>query len=257
VLIDWFTVAAQIVNFLILVALMKRFLYGPLVRGIDAREERIAVQRAEVGRKNLEAELKSTQVQKEISELECRGAQMMEEARKDANRQRNELVQTARESVQALEAKWRDDLRREESAFFSEVRRTAATEIFAITRHALADLASVDIERSAIQVFLEKLRSVDAAKLKTLCAGGGLTVVSATGLAAELRHQIEETIEKRIESPVPVRFELAPEIAWGIELRGNGQRIGWTPDGYLDSLEEKLKAVLDEHAELGCPVAVG
>ena len=41
-LIDWFTVAAQIVNFLILVYLLKRFLYGPLIRAMDAREKRIA-----------------------------------------------------------------------------------------------------------------------------------------------------------------------------------------------------------------------
>ena len=50
-LIDWFTVVAQIVNFLILVALLKHFLYGPLVRAIDAREERIAARLAEAERK--------------------------------------------------------------------------------------------------------------------------------------------------------------------------------------------------------------
>ena len=41
-LIDWFTVAAQALNFLILVWLMKRFLYKPILHAIDAREERIA-----------------------------------------------------------------------------------------------------------------------------------------------------------------------------------------------------------------------
>jgi F-type H+-transporting ATPase subunit b len=41
-LIDWFTVAAQIVNFLVLVALLKHFLWGRLVRAIDEREKRIA-----------------------------------------------------------------------------------------------------------------------------------------------------------------------------------------------------------------------
>ena len=48
-LIDWFTVLAQIVNFLILVALMKRFLYGPLIAAIDAREQSIAARLAEGG----------------------------------------------------------------------------------------------------------------------------------------------------------------------------------------------------------------
>ena len=41
-LIDWFTVGAQVVNFLILVWLLKRFLYRPILDAIDAREKRIA-----------------------------------------------------------------------------------------------------------------------------------------------------------------------------------------------------------------------
>ena len=41
-LIDWFTVSAQAVNFLILVWLMKRYLYQPILVAIDAREKRIA-----------------------------------------------------------------------------------------------------------------------------------------------------------------------------------------------------------------------
>ena len=34
-LIDWFTVAAQVVNFLVLMWLLKRFLYKPIVYAID------------------------------------------------------------------------------------------------------------------------------------------------------------------------------------------------------------------------------
>ena len=39
--IDWVTVAAQAVNFLVLVWLLKRFLYRPILDGIDARERDI------------------------------------------------------------------------------------------------------------------------------------------------------------------------------------------------------------------------
>ena len=44
-LIDGFTVGAQVLNFLILVWLMKRFLYQPILDAIDAREQRIAAER--------------------------------------------------------------------------------------------------------------------------------------------------------------------------------------------------------------------
>lgn len=254
-LFDWFTVAAQIVNFVVLVALMKHFLYGPLVRAIDAREERIAAQLAEAERKNKQAELKTQQVQQQISELENRCAQMIADARSEAERKRNEMVGNARDSVRALEQRWREDLRLEQSTFFSGVRRAAAEEILTITRRVLADLAGAEIEQSAVVKFLEKLRSVDRRTLKTL-SGGALTVASATELPADLQRRIEETVEQCVGNPVPLYFERAPEMAWGIELRGDGQRIGWTPDGYLDSLELKLRTELDQRAELHAPLAV-
>ena len=251
-LIDWFTVCAQIVNFVILVALMKRFLYGPLIKAIDAREARIAAQLAEADGKSKQAQIAKEKVQREISELENRCTRMVAEARGEADRKRNEMVATARDSVRALEQRWREDLRLEQSTFFNEVRRAATDEILGITRHVLADLAGMEMERSAVEAFLKKL---DGETLKKL-SGGPITVVSATQLPAELQCKIEETVARCAGNPVPLRFEQAPEMAWGIELRGDGQRIGWTPDVYLDALEQKLRTELDQRVEQGAPLAV-
>ncbi len=54
-LIDWFTVVAQIVNFLILVWLLKRFLYKPILDALDAREKKIAKELADADLKKTEA----------------------------------------------------------------------------------------------------------------------------------------------------------------------------------------------------------
>jgi len=55
-LIDWFTVGAQALNFLILVWLMRRYLYKPIINAIDAREKRIAAELADAAAKQAEAQ---------------------------------------------------------------------------------------------------------------------------------------------------------------------------------------------------------
>ena len=50
-LIDWFTVGAQALNFIILVWLLKRFLYKPILNAVDAREKRIAAELADADAK--------------------------------------------------------------------------------------------------------------------------------------------------------------------------------------------------------------
>ena len=55
-LINPFTVLAQLVNFLILVWLLKRFLYKPILHAIDEREKGIAAQLAQAEGKVAEAQ---------------------------------------------------------------------------------------------------------------------------------------------------------------------------------------------------------
>jgi len=248
VLIDWLTVVAQVVNFLILVGLMRRFLYGPLLHAIDAREERTAGKLAEADRKNQEADSKAAQIAVQMEDLEKRRLQMMEEAQREADRERTELVAKAREDADVMESRWREELHREQSVFFDEVRRDASVEVLSIARRALEDLASADLERCAAETFLKKLTSVPAGELRELCAGG-VTVASTNALPVELQTRLQQAIERQVGVPVgvhiEVRFERAPEMAWGIELRGEGRRIGWTPESYFASLGEKLKGLVN------------
>jgi F-type H+-transporting ATPase subunit b len=253
VLIDWFTVVAQIVNFLVLVWLMKRFLYGPLVAAMDAREKSISGRVAEATRKEHEATAQAEQLAKEASEMASQKAGILAAARDDADRQRGEILAQAREDVKTLETKWHAELEREKGSFFDEVRRSAATEILAASRRALHDLASADVQRCAMSAFIEKLQTLDPAVLRPF-AVDGMTVFSREDLPVGTRICIQKAIEDRLGALATIAFERAPSMTWGVELRCNGQRLGWTPDAYLDSLEEKLGAALDKAAAGAYPV---
>ena len=79
-LINWFTVAAQIVNFLILVALLKHFLYGPIVAAMTAREGKIAAQLTEAREKRQQAEQEEASLRQKIREIGEQRQAMLTEA---------------------------------------------------------------------------------------------------------------------------------------------------------------------------------
>lgn len=248
-LIDWFTVVAQIVNFLVLVALLKRFLWGRLVTAIDNREKRVAWQLAEAEAKNQDAGHQMDQARALTAQIEKQRPAMLAEAKHEADEQRKEMVQQARQEVQRIETKWREDLEREQAAFLDELRRRAVTEMLAVIRRALADLACADIQHCATEVFLEKLRTLDAAALRDL-AGKELVVLTADELGEESQRLVRETLEARLGPMLQLKFEPTQTFAWGIELRGNGRRIGWNSDTYIESLEENLREALEHRAEV-------
>ena len=79
-LIDWFTVCAQALNFLILVWLMKRFLYKPILDAIDAREKKVAAELADANTKKTEAQKDRDDFQHKNEEFDRQRAALMTKA---------------------------------------------------------------------------------------------------------------------------------------------------------------------------------
>jgi F-type H+-transporting ATPase subunit b len=243
-LIDWFTVVAQIVNFLVLVALLRRFLFGRLVAAMDAREKRIAARLADADKKNHDADERAAQLKLEAEQQEQQRARILAEARESAEHQRQEMIEKARETVRALETKWRGDLAREEAAFLDEIRARAADEILAVVRRALHDLASEDLQHSAVGAFLKKMEATEPGKFDH-----DLVLRSAFDFDPETRQRIEAALGRVSRNGARVRFETAPELGWGLELRTDGHRIGWNPASYVDTLEENVRKALEARNE--------
>lgn len=239
-LIDWFTVVAEIVNFLVLVALLKHFLFGRLVAAIDARELRLATRLREAEEKNQKADERIESARLESEKQQREHDEIIAAARREAEQQRQDMLQKARESVRALETKWHEDLDREKSAFLDEIRDRATSEILAISRRALKDLACAELQQCAIDSFLTRLDKVGASAF-----GNEVVLRSASELSPETRHRIEEALQHHTVNGAHVTFETAPQMAWGLELRTNGHRIGWNPDSYIGSLEENLRQALE------------
>ena len=87
-LIDWFTVGAQVVNFLILVWLLKRFLYRPILDAIDAREKRIARELADADATKAEAQKERDEFRHKNEAFEQQRTALMNKAAEEA-RKRN------------------------------------------------------------------------------------------------------------------------------------------------------------------------
>jgi len=247
-LINWFTIAAQIVNFLVLVWLLKHFLYGRILNLIDSREKKIVAGLAEAAAKEQEAGQNLARYQAQLAEFERQQEAMLADAKREAEERRQELLQAAREQVHTLQAKWQEDLERERNTFLTELRGRAATEMITITQRVVADLACLDVQQCAVQVFLDKIRLLENDAWKNI-AQGDMLLRSAYDLPEDTRAEIQQIIEERLHTPVSLRFERAPEMGLGVELRGNGRRIGWNSSSYLEAMEQDLKTALEHHPE--------
>src|ERR1039457_4038510 len=145
-LIDWFTIGAQALNFLILVWLMKHFLYKPILNAIDTREKRIAKEVADADAKKAEAQKERDEFQHKNEEFDQQRAALLTKATNEAKAERQRLLDVARQTADALAAKRQEALRSEQQSLSEALSRGIREEVFAIARKALADLATASLE---------------------------------------------------------------------------------------------------------------
>jgi F-type H+-transporting ATPase subunit b len=120
-LIDWFTVGAQVVNFLILVWLLKRFLYKPILHAIDERERRIAKELADADTRKTEAEKERDEFQKRNDEFDEQREELLSKAKGEARAESQRLLEESRLAADALRAKQEDALKREQQSLNDEI----------------------------------------------------------------------------------------------------------------------------------------
>jgi F-type H+-transporting ATPase subunit b len=94
-LIDWFTIVAQVINFLILVWLLKRYLYKPILNAIDEREKRIAKELADADAKKAEAKAERDGFQHKNEAFDQQRAALLGKATDEAKAERKRLLDQA------------------------------------------------------------------------------------------------------------------------------------------------------------------
>ncbi|MHB1391153.1 MAG: F0F1 ATP synthase subunit B family protein [Thermoleophilia bacterium] len=255
--VDAFTTIAQIVNFLVLALLLKRYLYKPIVRTMDRRESEIAARIEEGELRELRAREAEALCQVQRQELEDRRGEMLSHAQEEAGAWRQDIMQKARDEATGSKAAWAAALEREKETFLTDLKRRAGEEVYSLARQVLRDLANMDLEQHIIDVFIQRLDAVsgddwERIALAAADVSAGAVVCTAFAIDGDTRSRIRVAIERQLKQhaaggegePVlrnfNINFEESPDLICGIELRAGGRRAAWSMQNYLESLQEQL-----------------
>lgn len=220
--VDAFTLVAQLVNFLLLVALLERFLYRPVLEVLDAREAGYRERAEETEILRLAAQEEAEVLRGAREELEKARRGLLEEARREAERHRQELLDQARAEVQERQQRWLAALEEERETRREELSRRLAELVLAGVRRVLEDLAGAELERLTVEQFLQRApESVEAEVVRT-----------GFELPTDLRRRLRDRLGE-------VRFEQDPAVGFGVELVGGSHRVGFSLDSYLDELRRE------------------
>lgn len=250
-LINWFTVAAQIVNFLILVILLKFLLYDRIIKAMEEREAKIRSRLEAAAAKEEEAAQEADVFRLKNQELDKQRETLLSQAKGAAEAHRKELTEKARHAVDHLKSAWQDAIAREKTTFIQNLKTSTGTQVYSIARRALSDLADADLEDHAIERFLSGIREMDKNERDALssavkAAGDEVFIRSAFELSSAQRRKVTKVLREHFNDGVSVQYETRPELIMGIELKVQGRKIAWSLQRYLDDLEANTLKLLNK-----------
>lgn len=247
-LINWFTVFAQIFNFLILVILLRWFLYKPILRVMHKRQGLIQERWQESERLQAEAQQLLTTYQDQQQHFQDQRSALLAQARADADQERHHQLAQIRQEITEQRTAWQVELHQEQTAFFRTLQQKIIHQTTAITRQALIDLANADLERQIVQVFCDRLHHLGPAQRQTLASGQTDQPIVRTSfeLPSDLRHQLRDELHTQFAITQPIDFVTSSHLICGIELKIAGQEIVWSLDTYLHNLEQRLSDALTQ-----------
>jgi F-type H+-transporting ATPase subunit b len=242
--IDWLTVAAQIVNFLILVWLLHRFLYGPITRAMARRENRIKSRLDDAAQEREKAEAKQRELDEKLRELEDQREQKLREAREEADELKHKLEHEARKEVDRKREAWLAEMREDRQDFVTQLREAMSEGFRDLADDALRKLADSSLTERMAAVFLERLHDLsadDAERVKEAARDeGSVKIESGQPLDADTRRKLTRAIDDMITEKVDVTYEGDVPGLVGIRLRAGSATIEWSVDEYLDRFVDRL-----------------
>lgn len=240
--IDWFTFFAQIVNFLILVGLLRWFLYGPIVNAMQQREQKIADRWTAAEQKLAEANEKDARFEQRTIEFDQQREELMRDARREVLEHRERLTRETRDDVELKRAEWLESLRREQTETADEIREQLGELAIHSAQHTLLELADADLEELVAGKFVSEVNKMDDAKRAEIRARlqdgeSDFWVRSAFRLKERSRDQLCHAIEQKLGYQGEVQFEETPDLICGLQLDAGGYSIEWNVDDFVRQIK--------------------
>lgn len=252
-MIDWFTVVAQVINFLILVGLLKYFLYGRIMNAIENRDKEIVAQRDQA-EQYIEKSKAELELAKETNRrLDQQKDELLAAVGADVEVFRKQQIEKVRVEIDGTQTRWADSIREEQDAFLLELSKRTSDSVCSIARQALNDLAGVTLENQIVSRFLDSVRSLGAKErqllIHALASVNQIAVVQTTHeLTNDLKSSLVTDLEQELQIKLDVRFETIDDLECGIAFQTNSHKLGWNLRDYMIELENDLRTMIEEEA---------
>ncbi len=153
------TMVIQIINFLVLLFILKKFAYKPLLEMMEARRNKIKSDLDSAEQSKASAEAMRVEYEKQLAQIKQDAQAILDKASKTANEMRDEILVQARSEQERMLALAREQIAREQQKAIEELRDQVASISLMVAQRVVAQSMDSEKDRAIIEDVLAKLDS--------------------------------------------------------------------------------------------------
>jgi F-type H+-transporting ATPase subunit b len=231
----------QVINFVVLLFILKKLLYKPVKEIMEKRRGLIEKTIGDAERTKKEAlELKEQQ-QQEVNRLKALQPQMIENVKKEAAEERKKLLIEAKEEAVKMIEKEKSLFEIEKKKSENALRDNTIEAVSVFASNLLKDISDEDLNKSVYRKVLRELERISP-NMKTIEDGSpSIDLVSAYPLEEEELMQLEKILEQHLLKKMSINTNVDRSLIAGLKIKLNDRVYDFSLKGQIDSLASRLR----------------
>ena len=219
--LNWSTFILEIINFLVLVWILKRFLYKPVLEMIARRQASIDKTLADAKQLHEDAERLQQQYEGRLADWDQERKQAREKLAEELHADRERKLEELKTSLKQERERAAVAEERRLADAHQEMEDTALAHGAKLASHLLRQAAGPELESRLIELAIEELSKLTEEKLKALRSSHGkmsegISISSAYPMPAEQQHRLQKVLNSVVGKDTPLRFEQDSNLLAGV-----------------------------------------
>ncbi len=249
--INWFEIIVQMINFFILLFILQKLFYKPVIKAMEDRQQRINDIRNEADKKREEADELIQEYEQNKQELEEKKEEIMDEAIKEADEKKESLIESYKEEAQEKRESFINEVKEEEENFLKELRNTLGKSSVNLASKILEEITDEELTDKIFETFIKKIKSLEKEKINEEIKLSKVEIIlsSSEKLSEKQKKLFEKAISNKFDDSIEIEYEVDEDLIKGFELKLESLTVHTNIKNYLREAEDNIKKILDKKAK--------
>ena len=246
--INWFEIIAQMINFFILLFILHKLFYQPVIKSMEGRQQRIRDKQDEADEKMKKADELIALYERKTKELENNKEKQLEEASIKADEKREALIATYKEEAEEKRRDYMNEVEEEQEHFLQELRMSLGKNAVKIASHILEMITGDDLDKKSFDAFMDKIRSLDRENLQEEDETGEerILMISSKIMAKDQKETLEEVLREKLDTFRGIDYQVDEELIHGYELKLETLTVHTNIKKYVQESEKQVLQTLEK-----------